>query len=79
MVGASISASYGVGVEGGDLGEEGSSSNNPGQLMTQQQSSTDYTFRTVALGASANYVEVDQANGNAAQNKKPRWWIFIYI
>ena len=35
------------GVEGGDLGEEGSSSNNPGQLMTQQQSSTVYIARTV--------------------------------
>ena len=38
--------------------------------MTQQQSSTDVYVSYGSLGASANYVEVDQANGNAAQQQK---------
>ena len=69
VYGASISASYGVGVDGGDLGEEGSSSNNPGSVndTTAEQYGLYITYGS--LGASANYVEVDQANGNAAQHK----------
>ena len=68
--GASISASYGFGVDGGDLGEEGSSSNNPGSVNDTTAEQYGLYVSYGGLGASANYVEVDQANPNATQNQK---------
>ena len=70
FAGATISASYGVGVEGGDLGEEGSSSNNPGQANDTTAEQYGVYVSYGSFGASANYSEVDQANGNAAQQQK---------
>ena len=70
VYGASIEASYGVGVDGGDLGEEGSSSNNPGSVADTQADQYGLYITYGSLGASANYVEVDQANTNAAQQQK---------
>ena len=70
FAGASISASYGFGVEGGDLGEEGSSSNNPGAVNDTTAEQYGVYVSYGSLGASANYVEVDQANPNAAQQQK---------
>ena len=70
VYGASISASYGVGVDGGDLGEEGSSSNNPGSVNDTTAEQYGLYVSYGGLGASANYVEVDQANPNATQQQK---------
>ena len=70
VYGASISASYGFGVDGGDLGEEGSSSNNPGSVNDTTAEQYGLYVSYGGLGASANYVEVDQANPNATQNQK---------
>ena len=70
VLGASISASYGFGVEGGNLGEEGSSSNNPGAVNDTTAEQYGVYISYGSLGASANYFEEDQANGNAAQQQK---------
>jgi len=70
FAGASISGSIGYGHEGGNLGEEGSSSNNPGQANDTTAEQYGVYISYGSLGASANYTEVDQANGNAAQQQK---------
>lgn len=70
FAGASISASIGYGHEGGNLGEEGSSSNNPGAVNDTTAEQFGVYLSYGSLGASANYTEVDQANGNAVQQQK---------
>ena len=70
VYGASISASFGHGVDGGDLGEEGSSSNNPGSVADTQADQYGVYISYGSLNVSGNYTEVEQANTNATQQQK---------